>query len=167
MHVRTISRGLTTFIAAAALALVGATTPAQATVTNATMTLSPTVKTVTHGSSVKLTISVNTNGHAVNAVQFWLTFPDSRLDCTAITNGTTWPNVSAKLCDSTRGAFAVGSNAGTSFTGTAKVATITLKTTSVRGSAAISFDRSRSLVVDASSNTDVLGSTNTCTIKVS
>lgn len=149
------------------LALAGVEPSAQAATANASLALSPTTKTVVHGGTVTLSVTMNTGGQAVNTAQIYLAFPDSRLDCSSITPAAAMPSVAAKTCNSNTAAIAVYVPAGTApVNGTLKVATITLKTTSLKGTASVSFDRTRSYVVEATSNVDILATTNTAVIKV-
>jgi hypothetical protein len=136
------------------------------TTTDASLTLSPTVKAVRKGAKVTLTITVDTGGHPVNALQAYLTFPDAQLDCTSFSLGATFANLAAKSCNGTTAAIAGSVAPGApAFTGTAVFARVTFTTRSA-GKALVSFDRSRTLVAAASTNTDVLGTSNTATITV-
>lgn len=140
--------------------------PAQAA-TPATITLSPTVKTVARNNNLALTVTINTGGQSVNAVEFYLTFPDARLDCSSITPTTTWAIVPEKSCNTNTAGIVVATAGGApAVNGTVTVATVNLKATSVKGKAVVSFDRTRTFVVASTTSTDILGSTNKSTITV-
>lgn len=143
-------------------------TPAQAAEPTAKMTLSPVTKTVKRGATFPLTVTVNTGGQPVNAVQFYINLPDTRLDCSSITlipDG--WPNQASIKCDTATAALAVYSTpGGPPFNGTAKVATIRLKATNVLGKATVAFDRTKTLVASSQDNTDILTTTNKSVITV-
>jgi len=138
-------------LAAAGVVAAGVGTAVPASAAQASMQLSPATTTVAKGGDVALTVKVNTGGQAVNAIQFYINLP-SRLHCSSITPVTTgWPNSFAppNSCTDTLAAFVVYSNGGTSFNGTAPIATIHLKATQVAGQAIVAFDPTKSLVATA------------------
>ena len=92
----------------------------------ASVRLSPTTKTVTVGSKVTLTVTVNTGSRPVNTVQAFLTFPDASFDCSTVTLGTTFTVKAASLCNGNQAAIAAAIPAGASnFTGTTVVGKFT------------------------------------------
>ena len=132
----------------------------------ASMKFTPTVKTVTVGSKVTLTLTVNTGGQPVNAVQAFLAFPDAKLDCTSFTLGNTFTVQAAKLCNGSSAAIAASIPIGAAnFNGTTVIARVTFKTRRT-GKALVSLDRNRTMVVDGGTGTDILGTWNTSTVTI-
>jgi accessory colonization factor AcfC len=77
------------------------------------------------------------------------------------------PAVAVRTCTTNTAGIVVYTPGGTPpVNGTMKVATVYLKTTSVKGKTTVSFDRTRTFVVTSDTNTDILGTTNTSTITV-
>ncbi len=140
--------------------------PTSATTSPASITLSPTTKTITVGSRIVVTVTVNTGDRPVNAIQAFLTFPDANLDCSTYTLGTTFTVEAAHLCNGSQAAIAASIPAGASnFTGTTVVAKFTL-TARHTGKVPVGFDRNRTMVADAATNSDILGSWNTSTVTI-
>ena len=130
------------------------------------MKFTPTVKTVTVGSKVTLTLTVNTGGQPVNAVQAFLVFPDAKLDCTSFTLGTTFTVQAAKRCNGSSAAIAASIPVGAAhLSGTTVIARVTFKTRHT-GKALVSLDRKRTMVVNGATVTDILGSWNTSTVTI-
>jgi hypothetical protein len=160
----TLARKLSSTAAALVLmAGVASVTPPADAATAARMTLNPATKTVTKGTVVPLVVKVNTGTHAVNAVQFYITLPSNLRCADIVLIADAWPNQAAKDC--TGGQTAAFAVSGPAFTGIARVAKIKIKTPGT-GTSTVAFDRTRTMVVDANTNTDVLGSTNQAVITV-
>lgn len=130
------------------------------------MTLSPTKANATNQDSAVLTVTVDTQGHAVNVVQFWLKFPNANLDCHDIRPAATWAIVLARSCTSRAAAFAVMSEPGTSFTGTAAAAAVVLRGAARSGRADVTFVHDKSAVGDVDTGQDILGTTNRAVVVV-
>lgn len=141
--------------------------------TPATFRLAPTSTTVHVGGQVTVQVRLGTGSHQVNTAQLYLTFPDRKLDCLQIRTPAAGPyaaeQTAANSCPSSNtAAFSAYTGGGTPSwsAGTTGVFAKVTFTALLVGHAHVSFDQTRSLVVDADTNQNVLGSTNSMTINV-
>jgi outer membrane biosynthesis protein TonB len=125
---------------------------------SARLYLSPASKTINQSTTFAVQVRVDTGGNAVNAVQASLSYPASRLDFISISGSGSAFEIAAP---SSGGGGTVDIARGTTGTvnGDHLVATVTFKSKTTSGSAAVSFT-GESYVVRASDSQDVLGSTN-------
>jgi hypothetical protein len=128
---------------------------ATATSNGASLTLSPTTKTVRVGQTIDITIKVDSRTTPINAVQANLSFPGNKFACSGITvNDPSWPVTAEKTCSDGLVKIAVGSF--TPRTGSVVVATVKLKATAT-GQAAVTFADGTD-VIDSVNNKSVLTS---------
>jgi hypothetical protein len=146
---------LSVLFAVSANAAPAAAPRATATPTGASLTLSPTTKTVRVGQTIDITIKVDSRITPINAVQANLSFPATKFACSSITvNGTSWPVTAEKTCSNGLVKVAVGSF--TPRTGSVVVATVKLKATAT-GQATVTFADGTD-VIDSVNNQSVLKS---------
>ena len=161
-----------TKLAASAAAILAGTAiagpvPASAATLPGSITLSPTSVSAKTNSTVQFKVTVNTGGRPVNVVQMTLTFPDNRLDCASLAPGSAWSAVAINSCTSSTAQIVVFTPGGTpAFTGTAVAATMSLKTTAVKGKAAITLPLATNLAVTSDDNTNIIGTTKGATVTV-
>jgi len=126
----------------------------------ATLTLSPASSTVTTGSTVAVTIVVDSSTDPVNSVQAALSYNPAQLQYVSMTEGTAFPVVAANST-ATAGVIRVarGTQAPTTVSGVNNLVTVNFQVLGSTGVAAVSFDTAFSYIVRSTDNVNILSST--------
>ena len=121
-----------------------------------TLTLSPSVSTVTPGSTFKVVVDENSNSDAINAVEADLTYDQTKLQLMSIDTSTSAFSLEAANTGAS-GVIKLARASSTAVTGIQPVATLTFQAIGT-GSTSVSYTKSTSALVRASDGVNVLSS---------
>jgi len=138
-HIAKTNQRLLLLLLVFVLAGVGLSTHnfASASAATALLSVSPASGIVTKGSTLVVSVVVNTSGNTINDVQSVLTYPSSLLSYTSIVAGASF-NATAPTLSSGSIEFGDSATAGSTVTGTQTVATVTFTATNT-GTAAVNL----------------------------